>query len=251
MLVRFLQCPLCRTSWRLCPRSADYLEQVNFRNKRGYTAVHYAALMGHLETCKALVKLGADLGATDIYGDQPIDRAEQAEKKNVEDWIAVQMKEAGIARKQVEHDGEVCVMYLCCVCVCVRWFVFHLVLFLLVFVCVCMHVCFCLSPSVRVRSGGKWLRSTSRLWTAVEGMESTVVWREENYVLLIVALLMHGQALVGDTDRSARRGIFICVERRKSGVADCSFADASTVSCGEHRAHDEGGQQHPNVHERC
>ena len=52
---------------------------VNMGNKKGYSPLHCAALMGNLETCKRLVALGADLGATDIYGDQPVDRAEQAE----------------------------------------------------------------------------------------------------------------------------------------------------------------------------
>eukprot|EP00960_Hanusia_phi_P053624 762409-Hanusia_phi.AAC.3 len=52
---------------------------VNMANKKGYSPLHCAALMGNLETCQKLVELGADLGAVDIYGDQPVDRAEQAE----------------------------------------------------------------------------------------------------------------------------------------------------------------------------
>lgn len=64
----------------LCVQRLMVRSQVCGTNKRGYTALHFAALQGHLEVCKTLVRLGADVGAKDQYGDQPVDRAEQAEE---------------------------------------------------------------------------------------------------------------------------------------------------------------------------
>ncbi len=72
--------------------------QVNMPNKRGYTALHFAALMGNLEVCQTLVQFGADLNATDALGDQPVDRAEQAESNATATWLLSQMQLRGIPR---------------------------------------------------------------------------------------------------------------------------------------------------------
>lgn len=72
--------------------------QVNYANRHGYTGLHFAGLTGKLETCKMLVALGADLGAKDRFGDQPVDRAEQAGAKDCKDYLEVVMKKNGVER---------------------------------------------------------------------------------------------------------------------------------------------------------
>jgi ankyrin repeat protein len=61
---------------------------VNGANGDGYTALHFAAMMGHSSVCRLLIAAGADIAVSDIYGDQPIDRAE-AEGHPVVEWKLV------------------------------------------------------------------------------------------------------------------------------------------------------------------
>ena len=77
---------------------------VNLKNSRGYTALHYAALLGKLEHCKILVELGANLNASDSLGDQPIDRAQQAGRQAVVDWMKGEMEAQGIARRWAGYE---------------------------------------------------------------------------------------------------------------------------------------------------
>jgi len=72
--------------------------QVNYSNRHGYTALHFAALTGKLDTCKKLVELGSDVGFKDRFGDQPVDRAEQAEAQDVKQFLELTMKTQGIER---------------------------------------------------------------------------------------------------------------------------------------------------------
>lgn len=78
--------------------------QVNSANDKGYTALHFAALMGELGACKALVACGAEVGAVDMFGDQPVDRAEQAQRNEVVTYLVKAMNESGVERQWGGYD---------------------------------------------------------------------------------------------------------------------------------------------------
>ncbi len=78
---------------------------VNKPNRKGYTALHYAVLMGKMETSKLLVELGADLCARDSFGDEPVDRAEQAEHHELAQWLKQAMAQRGLTRSHPQVVG--------------------------------------------------------------------------------------------------------------------------------------------------
>ena len=67
-------------------------------NNAGYTALHFAALMGHAAVCHTLIAGGADVAASDIFGDQPIDRAEAEGHQEVVTLLQASMDSRGLER---------------------------------------------------------------------------------------------------------------------------------------------------------
>lgn len=45
---------------------------VNAKDKEGYTPLHWAAALGHVEAIKVLVEAGADVNPKDEYGSTPL-----------------------------------------------------------------------------------------------------------------------------------------------------------------------------------
>jgi ankyrin repeat protein len=65
---------------------------VNAQNKAGNTALHWAALNGHLESVKALLDNGADPTITNHRGHDAVYEAELNDKTEVVEWV---LKEGG------------------------------------------------------------------------------------------------------------------------------------------------------------
>ena len=72
---------------------------VNRKNQSGNTALHWAALNGHLEAAKLLVGAGASLDVTNEAGHGAIFEAAKAEKEDVVAWLLG-------AAKEKENGGE-------------------------------------------------------------------------------------------------------------------------------------------------
>ena len=49
--------------------------EVNAKNRRGYTLLHFAAFYGRVEVAELLIKNGADVDAKDDFGFTPLDVA--------------------------------------------------------------------------------------------------------------------------------------------------------------------------------
>eukprot|EP00282_Hemiselmis_andersenii_P016513 CAMPEP_0114137222 /NCGR_PEP_ID=MMETSP0043_2-20121206/15662_1 /TAXON_ID=464988 /ORGANISM="Hemiselmis andersenii, Strain CCMP644" /LENGTH=339 /DNA_ID=CAMNT_0001231087 /DNA_START=105 /DNA_END=1124 /DNA_ORIENTATION=+ len=71
--------------------------QVNAQNKRGYSALHFAAMMGHNATCATLISAGANLACCDMFGDRPLETAQHAGMEEVEGYLKAEMMIRGIA----------------------------------------------------------------------------------------------------------------------------------------------------------
>jgi hypothetical protein len=75
---------------------------INAINDAGNTALHWAALNGHLDGVKSLVQSGADVTIINKAGHDAVFEAEINDKSEVVDWLlgAVDELEKGIG-----HDG--------------------------------------------------------------------------------------------------------------------------------------------------
>ena len=65
---------------------------INAQNKAGNTALHWAALNGHLESVKVLLDQGGDPTITNQRGHDAVYEAELNDKKEVVEWV---LKEGG------------------------------------------------------------------------------------------------------------------------------------------------------------
>lgn len=65
---------------------------LNTQNKAGNTALHWAALNGHLESVKVLLDEGSDPTITNQRGHDAVYEAELNDKKEVVEWV---LKEGG------------------------------------------------------------------------------------------------------------------------------------------------------------
>lgn len=69
------------------PEKPELVALLNKRNKAGNTALHWAALNGHLEAVKALVDGGADPYIQNNVGHDAIYEAEVNDKKEAVEWM--------------------------------------------------------------------------------------------------------------------------------------------------------------------
>lgn len=85
--------------------AAEFLNAVN---EAGNTALHWAALNGHLESVKLLVQSGADVTIINRAGHDAVYEAEINDKNEVVDWLlgAVEELENGIGRSGEAEAGE-------------------------------------------------------------------------------------------------------------------------------------------------
>jgi ankyrin repeat protein len=74
------------------PQNPAMLAILNAQNKSGNTALHWAALNGHLESVKKLLEYGADPTITNQKGHDAVYEAELNDKKEVVEWV---LKEGG------------------------------------------------------------------------------------------------------------------------------------------------------------
>jgi uncharacterized protein len=80
---------------------------INTVNDAGNTALHWAALNGHLECVKYLVQTGADVTIINQAGHDAVFEAEINDKKEVVDWLLgeVEELEKGISKAE-DKSGE-------------------------------------------------------------------------------------------------------------------------------------------------
>jgi uncharacterized protein len=76
---------------------------LNAQNKAGNTALHWAALNGHLEAVKVLLEEGADPTITNQRGHDAVYEAELNDKKDVVEWV---LKEGGEGLENGVAGGE-------------------------------------------------------------------------------------------------------------------------------------------------
>lgn len=76
---------------------------VNAQNGSGNTALHWAALNGHLEAVKVLVEQGADPTIINHKGHDPIYEAESNDKSDVVEWV---LKEGGEGLEEGLGGGQ-------------------------------------------------------------------------------------------------------------------------------------------------
>lgn len=76
---------------------------LNAQNKSGNTALHWAALNGHLEPVKKLLEYGADPTITNQNGHDAVYEAELNDKKEVVEWV---LKESEGLEEGIAGDAE-------------------------------------------------------------------------------------------------------------------------------------------------
>ncbi|KAJ4346732.1 ankyrin repeat-containing protein [Didymosphaeria variabile] len=81
---------------------------INAINDAGNTALHWAALNGHLECVKLLVQAGADVTIINKAGHDAVFEAEINDKGDVVEWLlgAVEELEKGIGQAGESSGGE-------------------------------------------------------------------------------------------------------------------------------------------------
>lgn len=91
------------------PQNETQLALLNAQNGSGNTALHWAALNGHLECVKILIDSGADPTITNAAGHDAVYEAELNDKKEVVDWVLKESEglEMGIGVDSKEDSGEV------------------------------------------------------------------------------------------------------------------------------------------------
>ena len=77
---------------RPTPQNPAMLAILNAQNRSGNTALHWAALNGHLGSVKKLLEYGADPTITNHKGHDAVYEAELNDKKEVVEWV---LKEGG------------------------------------------------------------------------------------------------------------------------------------------------------------
>jgi uncharacterized protein len=88
------------------------LSILNVQNKAGNTALHWAALNGHLDAVKVLLEEGADPTITNSRGHDAVYEAEVNDKKEVVEWVlkeggeGLEMGVAGVAGVAGGEEGE-------------------------------------------------------------------------------------------------------------------------------------------------
>lgn len=90
------------------PQNPAMLAIVNAQNQAGNTALHWAALNGHLEAVKVLLEHGGDPTIPNARGHDAVYEAELNDKQEVVEWV---LKEGGEGLEEavsgeVADDGE-------------------------------------------------------------------------------------------------------------------------------------------------
>jgi ankyrin repeat protein len=83
---------LCTELSKPSPQNEAMLAIVNAQNQAGNTALHWAALNGHLEAVKVLLEHGGDPTITNARGHDAVYEAELNDKSEVVEWV---LKEGG------------------------------------------------------------------------------------------------------------------------------------------------------------
>jgi ankyrin repeat protein len=102
---------LCKTLYAPTgPQNPELLSILNSQNKAGNTALHWAALNGHLEAVKVLLEEGADPTITNQRGHDAVFEAEVNDKREVVEWVLKEggeVLESGVAGgEEREREGE-------------------------------------------------------------------------------------------------------------------------------------------------
>lgn len=85
-------------------KSSTLLTLLNAQNTWGNTPVHWAALNGHLEAVKALVKAGANLGIRNKAGHDAVYEAQMNSNDKVVEWLLLQ--DRGVGSRSEELKGS-------------------------------------------------------------------------------------------------------------------------------------------------
>lgn len=87
----------------LLPTPTELTTFVNKQNLSGNTALHWAALNGHLELAKLLLGKGADASILNFSGHDAVYEAEVNDKQDVAEWL---LKESIGLEKGIGREGS-------------------------------------------------------------------------------------------------------------------------------------------------